>query len=56
MVPAAQRAAALEDVERLRAALIAEKLQAPATLDELARFTPQDAAMLGLTHAVAAKQ
>jgi basic membrane protein A and related proteins len=56
MVPPAQRAAALEDVERLRAALIAGKLQAPATLDELAKFMPQDPAALGLTHAVAAKQ
>ena len=41
-------ASALADVERLRAALIAGKLHAPATLDELAKFAPADPAALGL--------
>ena len=49
------RAAALADVEKLRAAIIAGKVQAPATLDELAKFTPPDPAALGLAHAVAAR-
>lgn len=47
--------AALADVEKLRAAVIEGKVKAPATLDELARFTPGDAAALGLSHAVAAR-
>src|SRR5712692_9108945 len=41
-------ASALADVVRLRAALIAGKLHAPATLDELAKFAPADPAALGL--------
>lgn len=47
--------AALADVEKLRAALIAGRLQAPATLDELAKFVPSDPASLGLSNAVAAR-
>jgi basic membrane protein A len=46
--------AALADLEKLRAALIEGKLQAPATLDELAKFAPAAPAALGLAHAVAA--
>ena len=49
------RSAALADVERLRAAIIAGKVRPPATLDELARFKPPDPAELGLAHAVAAR-
>jgi basic membrane protein A len=49
------RAAAFADVEKLRAAIIAGKVQAPATLDELAKFAPPDPAALGLAHAVAAR-
>jgi basic membrane protein A len=54
-VTAEMRAAALADVEKLRAAIIAGKAQAPATLDELAKFAPPDPAALGLAHAVAAR-
>jgi basic membrane protein A len=49
------RSAALADVERLRAAIIAGRVRPPATLDELARFKPPDPAELGLAHAVAAR-
>jgi basic membrane protein A len=49
------RAAALADVEKLRAAIIAGKVQAPASLDELAKFAPPDPGALGLAHAVAAR-
>ena len=38
MVPEAQREPALAQVERLREAIIAGKLTAPATLDELSKF------------------
>jgi basic membrane protein A len=54
-VKPAARGAAMADVEKLRAAIVAGKLWVPATLDELARFTPADPAALGLAHAVAAR-
>jgi len=41
-------ASTLADVEKLRAAIIEGRLQAPATLDELAKFKPLDPAGLGL--------
>lgn len=42
MVPQAQRDAAMADVEKLRGAIVEGKLQVPATIEELARFVPQD--------------
>ncbi len=54
-VKPAARGAAMADVEKLRAAIVAGKLWVPATLDELARFTRADPAALGLAHAVAAR-
>jgi hypothetical protein len=36
-------------------AIISGKVQAPATLDELAKFAPPDPAALGLARAVAAR-
>lgn len=44
-------ATALADVEKLRTAIIEGRLRAPATLDELAKFTPADPAALGLVAA-----
>ena len=44
------RAQAMADVEKLRAAIISGKVQAPATLDELAKFAAPKAAELGLEH------
>ena len=38
MIPAARREAVLAEIERLRAGIIAGRIAAPATLDELARF------------------
>lgn len=49
------RAAAMEDLGKLREAIVSGKLAVPATLDELAKFTPPDSAALGLAHAVAAR-
>jgi hypothetical protein len=34
--------------------VVAKRVDVPATLDELGRFRPPDAASLGLAHAVAA--
>jgi basic membrane protein A and related proteins len=53
-VDPARSAAALADVETLRAAVVSRCVEVPATLDELARFRPPDPASLGLAHAVAA--
>jgi basic membrane protein A len=46
-------AAALSDVEALRAAVVSKRIDVPATLDELAGFRPPDPASMGLAHAVA---
>ena len=49
-----RKAEAMQDVEKLRADIIARKLVVPATLDDLDRFAPPSPAELGLLHAVAA--
>ena len=54
ITPAA-RTAALADVAKLREAIVAGKFAVPATLEELAKFTPPDTVALGLAHAVAAR-
>ncbi|MCA1827683.1 MAG: BMP family ABC transporter substrate-binding protein [Myxococcales bacterium] len=46
---------AVADVEKLRAAIVAGKVAVPATIEELAKFTPADPSSLGLTHAVATR-
>jgi basic membrane protein A len=54
-IPPDKLLASWEDVKRLGQAIISGKLQAPATLDELAKFAPPDPAALGLARAVAAR-
>ena len=50
-VTAAARAAALKDVEVLRAAVISGRIVVPATPQELARFDPPPPEALGLARA-----
>ena len=49
----ALKAAAMDDVGKLRAAIVAKKIVVPATPDDAERFTPPTPASLGLTHTVA---